>query len=155
NVTNAVANGSHVIATGFLQGSLSTPDWSSQLDFLVDPEQLVHGQAMEVGFLDANLPTTGLDLLEIHISADGAPVADLSFTSAQLASAALHDRLVTIDPSLLLGSDIELQFVYRSTNASDRFRSDFVLLADLPEPAEALLVAMALAWVCLRRGRFV
>jgi hypothetical protein len=82
-----------------MQGSLSTGNWTGDLTFDVDPAELVRGQDLEIGLLDTVAPSVGLDLLEIRVALNGAPVTDLSFSDTSLAEAELHDKLITIDGS--------------------------------------------------------
>src|SRR5262249_12878168 len=78
---------------------------------------------------------------------------DWIFTSAAAAAVGLDDVVVPIDPALF-GDDptaaIVLTYALRTDGGSQRFFSDWVLFAGVPEPALPGLAASALVLVLLR-----
>jgi hypothetical protein len=111
---------------------------------------------VRVGFLDPSLPGSGLDLLSVEIDMNGTMVADMSFTDAASAEAALDDHVITVDPSVYATSfvpTLEIHFSGHSTGAIEGFLSNFVVLAHVPEPFEAVLVAVGACLLGLARRR--
>jgi hypothetical protein len=156
NVLGSLGQGGTIVAQGLFTSDVSQ-DWSGSTTVELDRSQLHGTSPFRVGFLDPEIPTLGLDLLEVHISVDGNSVADLSFDSAAAALTGLDDKLVIVDPSDLgtgPTATVVVSYVLHTVQAtgSEVFLSNFVVIAPVPEPAGCLLLATALFGLLLRQS---
>lgn len=135
------------VTSGYQSGGGFGDSWTGKVSFGVDRSELL-APDLTLGFLDPTMPSQGFDSLAIHISLDGAPVADFVFTDPSAAMAALDDQLVHIDLPLTGSSQVAtlvVQYIARGVRVSnnDPLFSDFALIAHaLPEPAAWLVLAV-------------
>jgi hypothetical protein len=156
NVLNSLSQGGTIVAQGLFASDYSR-DWSGATTLELDRSHLNGSSPFRIGFLDPEIPTLGLDLLEVHIAVDGHAVADVSFDSAAAALTALDDKLVTVDPSDVgTGALVTVVVSYAlhatAVTGSEVFLSNFVVIAPVPEPAACLLLAVAAMGLLLRQS---
>ncbi|HTO06539.1 MAG TPA: hypothetical protein VMR86_05725, partial [Myxococcota bacterium] len=138
--------------------AFTNSDVSGEFRFGVD-RSLLLSPDLSIGFLDPNVPELGFDSLSIHISIDGQPVADFSFTDPAAVRAALDDQLIQIDLPASSPSDIAtlvFSFVLHTSppgGGAPNFFSDFALIAHTtaPEPAAWALLALGALILGTRR----
>src|SRR5262249_52368118 len=96
-----------------------------------------------------------IDSLVVELSIDGHSILDEHYDDAATAQAALHDRLVVIDPALLGSNPVStlvLQLSFDGRALTSEVRSEFALVT-VPEPAGGVLLALAAASLRSRRIR--
>lgn len=117
-------------------------------------------EAVEIGFLDPTARGAGFDELRLRVELGGATLLDLVFDEVAAALAYLDDRVLLFDaPSPpTSGSRLEtlrILFDLATDAPGAGFRTGLVVSAQVPGPALALLLTLALV-VALgwgRRGR--
>jgi hypothetical protein len=113
---------------------------------------------LSLGFLGVNVPEVGFDAMSLHISVDGAPVADFSFTDPETVRSTLQDHVVHVDLPASSPSDIATLVVSLDAHMLPQSYvfAGFALIAHTtsPEPAGLALCVLGIGLLAARRWLF-